>query len=52
MVDRGLMVVHAGSPHMARACFTDAGLPLCDSWRRSAAAWIRCSLRIFGESWN
>jgi hypothetical protein len=25
MVDRGLMVVHAGSPHMARACFTDAG---------------------------
>jgi hypothetical protein len=25
MVDRGLLVVHAGSPHMARACFTDAG---------------------------
>ncbi len=26
MVDRGLMVVSAGSPHMARAHFTDEGL--------------------------
>jgi hypothetical protein len=26
MVDRGLMVVRAASPHMARAHFTDAGL--------------------------
>ncbi|PWC29064.1 hypothetical protein CR165_10785 [Pseudoroseomonas aestuarii] len=26
MVDRGLMVVRAGSPYMARAYFTDAGL--------------------------
>jgi hypothetical protein len=26
LVDRGLMVVRAGSPHMARAHFTEAGL--------------------------
>jgi hypothetical protein len=26
LVDRGLMTVAAGSPHRARACFTEAGL--------------------------